>query len=137
MGWYCWSPRCAYSALGRSSRNLAADHSLDAQLLSMPHGACVILAAVSMAFGGMELTSLIYRPMDSSQSPSGGRRLIEVYDSIGQYVETSYWKRTPSISFNLISDTMSAPAISVVEFERGRPLHPDGTLIGTQHYGRG
>ena len=88
---------------------------------AMSHVACVILAAVSMSFGVWNYLSHL-----SGHGPFHNRRtevegLMKVYDFIGQYVETSSWKRNPTISFNMIGDTMSALTISVVQFER-RPL---------------
>lgn len=96
----------------------------------LSRGACLILAAVSMSFGVWNYFSHL-----TGHGPFHNRRvevahLMDVYDSIGQYVETSGWKRNPSISFNLIGDTMHAPAISVVQFERRGALIHMETLLG-------
>jgi hypothetical protein len=92
--------------------------------------ACVILAAVSMSFGVWNYLSHLtdHGPFHNRRTEVEG--LMKVYDSIGQYVETSCWKRNPSISFNMVGDTMWAPAISVVQFERGRSLIRMETLLG-------
>jgi hypothetical protein len=94
------------------------------------HVAGVILAAVSISFGVWNYLSHLtgHGPFHNRRTEVEG--LMKVYDSIGQYVETAAWKRKPLISFNMIGDTMSAPAISVVQFERGRSLIRMQTLLG-------
>ena len=97
---------------------------------AMSHVACVVLAAVSMSFGVWNYLSHLtgHGPFHNRRTEVEG--LMKVYDSIGQYIQTSCWKRNPSISFNMIGDTMSASSISVVQFERGRSLIRMEPLLG-------
>jgi hypothetical protein len=93
-------------------------------------GACVTLAAISMAVGVWNYLSHL-----TSHGPFHNRRvevahLMTAYDSIGQYVERAGLNRKPSISFNMINDAMFAKAISAVQFERRRALIHMETLLG-------
>ncbi len=64
---------------------------------AMSHVACVILAAVSMSFGVWNYLSHLtgHGPFHYRRTEVEG--LIKVYDSIGQYIQTSCWKRNPLI----------------------------------------
>ncbi|MBI4964605.1 MAG: hypothetical protein HY913_15105 [Desulfomonile tiedjei] len=94
--------------------------------------ACAMLAAVSMAFGSWNYISHLtgHGPFHSRRAEIA--QLTKVYDTIGQYVETAGWKHRPLFSVNMISDTMSAPAISVVQFERRGVLIRMTPLLGNR-----
>jgi hypothetical protein len=90
---------------------------------------CVILASVSLIVGSWNQFSHLTRTGPFHNRRAEVAQLMQMYDTIGHYVETTGWRHKPTWSANMISDTIHYLSVSVCYFEKRNVLIPMQGLL--------